>query len=126
MFRLTQHLSVNNPYNIIKTIHSKLPHLSAVTVSLRINKKNFFSHYTSHKESVQEARKKATERLQQLGADEAYISQFASGSGNSGYGAGSSGYTSGTAGFGAGSSGFSAGLTAPAVEPGLCTVPCDR
>lgn len=98
---------------------------------LELRKKSyFFSHYTSHKESVQEARKKAAERLKQLGADEAYISNFGSGSGSAGYGAGSSGYGAGSSGYGAGSSGYGAGnsgysggLTA---DPALCTVPCDR
>lgn len=120
---------------------------SVITVLIQL-KKHLFSHYTSHKESVQEARKKATERLQEIGADEAYVSQFAAGSGSRGYGSGSGGYGSGSGGYGSGSGGYgagiggygaigggygagngglSAGLTAGgSADPALCTVPCDR
>ncbi len=83
--------------------------------------KHFFSHYSAHKESVQEARRKATERLQQAGADESYVSEFAAGSRNGGYGSGTSGFASGNGGYG---TGLSAGLTAG--SPDLCTVPCER
>lgn len=95
----------------------------------KFQKKKYFhrQHYTSHQDSVQEARRKATERLQQSGADEAYINEFASGSGaGSRYRHGSSGF--GGAGFGGvRGSGASAGLTsANGGDPALCTVPCDR
>lgn len=86
----------------------------------------------SHKESVQEARRKAAERLQQIGADNAYVSEFASGSGNAGYGSRSNGYVGGgfgasSGGYGGGRTGFSAGLKAAVgSDPALCTVPCER
>ncbi|KAJ6646958.1 hypothetical protein Bhyg_02175 [Pseudolycoriella hygida] len=114
----TSSFSSSSDVNGVKT--NRKGAITSVNDNGKVTTYKVSSHYTSHQDSVQEARRKASERLQQQGVDQAYISEFASGTGSRGYGSGHHGFSSGNL-------GFSAGLTAPKfpTDPALCTVPCD-